>query len=387
MAMQRLFGRAFFRPIYRIEKYITQMSRFCCCKIWVYCYNFTMNGTFSEIIQGSWEWTKTILFKPFKVKKWIFLTLIALLAAEISGFNFNANLPLKGDRDKVIQTDSQSSSLASQSATESKTRLELLRKNIPLFIAIIVVGIILGILFFVLWIWIYSRFSFIFMASIVRNDASIKAPFSEFKKIGNSYFKWNMIFILFSIFVISLFIGMLIAGIIFLKDAPIVLNVILAVLWGIAIMVAGVMLAFAGVIVRDLIAPVMMKNNISFVDAWKVVYPVVSAEKSNFIKYFLIKFALRIIAAFLGGLGTMLVVLGMLIPLSLFGILLYAISHAIPEAIKWGYYGFLALIGVGSLLFIILLINSILLPIPIFFRTFSLKFLARLDDKQDLFRM
>jgi hypothetical protein len=346
-----------------------------------------MNGTFSEIIQGSWEWTKTILFKPFKVKKWIFLTLIALLAAEISGFNFNANLPLKGDRDKVIQTDSQSSSLASQSATESKTRLELLRKNIPLFIAIIVVGIILGILFFVLWIWIYSRFSFIFMASIVRNDASIKAPFSEFKKIGNSYFKWNMIFILFSIFVISLFIGMLIAGIIFLKDAPIVLNVILAVLWGIAIMVAGVMLAFAGVIVRDLIAPVMMKNNISFVDAWKVVYPVVSAEKSNFIKYFLIKFALRIIAAFLGGLGTMLVVLGMLIPLSLFGILLYAISHAIPEAIKWGYYGFLALIGVGSLLFIILLINSILLPIPIFFRTFSLKFLARLDDKQDLFRM
>jgi hypothetical protein len=346
-----------------------------------------MQGTFNEIIRGSFEWTKTILLNPFKIKKWFFLTLIALLAADISGFNFNINLPFKGGEKEAVFDKEKSLESAQCVAEKQILHSELIKKNAALVIAICVILIILVVIVFILWMWIYSRFSFVFTAAIIRNDASIKKPFREFKKVGNSYFKFNFLFTAVIFALILVFAGILIAGIFILKDAPVLLNILLAVLWGILFVSVLCIMAVIGVVIRDLVSPVMMRNDVCFVEAWKLISPVIFTDKVSFIKYFLIKVGLRILAGMAGGIAALCVMFAMMIPIGLIGVILYAVSHLIPEALKWGYFGLLILFGIICLLFVIFIINSILLPIPVFFKTFSLKFLARLDQRQNLFRI
>ena len=53
-----------------------------------------MRGGFTEIISASVEWTKTVLFRPFSIKKWLLLYFIALLAFQLQGgFNLKMNRP------------------------------------------------------------------------------------------------------------------------------------------------------------------------------------------------------------------------------------------------------------------------------------------------------
>lgn len=317
-----------------------------------------MQGTFGDIISASWEWTKTILFRPFKLKKWIFICIIALLAAEFSGCNINFNYP--AERTKTV------------SPSPPIQKPEWL---IPAIIALAIIGLALMILYF----WLYSRFSFIFLNSIIKNDASIKAPFRENKSIGNSFFKWNLLFFLSIVIVfliiLFIFVGSIKISVLFV--IPLILILFLLVIFFIII----------NVTTHDLVLPVMFKDKIGIIKGWQRILERIRIEKLNFTKYLLVKLGLRILANIVSGLFCMAVFFALLIQLGIIGGLLYTVSFTLPNVIRWGYYGLLIFLGIISLIAIIFIINLILLPIPVYFRTYSLKFLARLDEEYDLFRL
>ena len=61
--------------------------------------------SFIEIITESIEWTKVILLRPFKLKKWLLLYVIALLAFQMQGgCNGNFNVPADQSRE-AVQTE------------------------------------------------------------------------------------------------------------------------------------------------------------------------------------------------------------------------------------------------------------------------------------------
>lgn len=331
----------------------------------------TMQGTFSDIIHASFEWTKTVLLRPFNLRKWFFLCIIAILAQEFSSFNININTPIERQRKTAIQ------------------QIKILKdiQQHKWFTPIIIALKIAVFPLMVFLLWLYSRFKFIFLSSVVKNDASIKAPFRENKKTGNSFFKWNILFLISIFGIFLLMILILIVGILILKNPSLIWKISLALLWGLLILCELIPIVILNVIVLDLILPIMFKDNIGIVNAWKVILPVMKSEKSNFTKYILIKLGLMIITAITIGLIFMAVIFSLFAQFGILGGVLYSVSFALPKVIRLGYFIFLFLLSLIIFIAIILLMGLVLLPIPVFFRTFSLKFLARVDEKYDLFRL
>lgn len=129
----------------------------------------------------------------------------------------------------------------------------------------------------------------------------------------------------------------------------------------------------------------MFKDRIGIIQAWKKSVEILKREKLNFVFYLLIKTALRIFAVIVAGLFTVAIMFALLMQLSVTGGLLYSVSFIIPKFLRWGYYALLILLGIAALTAIIFLINLVLLPLPVFFRTYSLKFLSRIDERYNLF--
>lgn len=331
----------------------------------------TMQGTFLDIIHASFEWTKTVLLRPFNLRKWFFLCIIAILAQEFSSFNINIKTPIERQRKTAVQ------------------QIKILKdiQQYKWFTPIIITLKIVVFPLMIFLLWLYSRFKFIFLSSIVKNDASIKAPFRENKKTGNSFFKWNIMFMISIFGILLLMILILIVGILILKNPSSILKISLSFLWGLLILCVLIPIVILNVIVLDFILPIMFKSKIRIVSAWKVILPVMKSEKSNFTKYILIKLGLMIITAIITGLIFMAVLFSLFAQFGVLGGIFYSLSLAMPITIRRGYYIFLILLGITTFMSIIFLIILLLLPVPIFFRTFSLKFLARVDEKYDLFRL
>lgn len=344
-----------------------------------------MKGTFSEIIRGSWEWTKTVLFRPFSLKKWIFLCIIAICAAEISGCNINLNLNLPAERPKEeIVQEEMTNSVEEESVASTTAGIEL---SIWLILAILVVAII-GFVLFILLMWIYSRFSFIFLNSIVKNDASIKGPFRENKNVGNSFFKWNISVFFVFVGVMVLCVSLLVGSMYLFRNVNLIWKILLIIIpLGFIIMAVFLAFCIVNLIVRDLVLPVMFKDRVSVFVGLKEIWPIIKGESIDFIKYILIKVGLRILAAIGAGFFTAAVIFALLIQMGIVGGLLYSASFLLPSFLRLGYYGMLILLAIICFIGILILINLALLPIPVYFRTFSLKFLARLDERYDLFRL
>lgn len=355
-----------------------------------------MKGTFSEIIRGSWEWTKTVLFRPFSLKKWVFLCVIAICAAEFSGcnLNLNINIPREKPEKEVVQTETISSAVdepiqhrpAGEIAKDQEK--ETPRINFSVWIIpVIIACVVLGLALLIIFMWIYSRFSFVFLTSIIRNDASIKIPFRENKFIGNSFFKWNIVLLCVFCGILIFGASTLIGGIYLLRNMSIFWKVLLVIPWSITVLAIFIVFCIVTLVVRDLVLPVMFKDRVGIVEGWCNIAPIIKREKLNITKYILIKASLRILTTILAGFFVMAVIFALLIQLGVVGGLLYSASYLLPEFLRLGYFIILILLAIICFLGIIILINIALLPIPVYFRTFSLKFLARLDERYDLFRL
>ena len=337
-----------------------------------------MQGTFTEIINSSWEWTRAVLFRPFRLKKWLLLCIIALMAAEFSGCNMNFNLPGKKARQEIVEPGE--GILPAAGASEQAGKLLW---ALPFIIAAGAVALA----FFLLLLWLYSRFTFIFLRAVARNDVSIKIPFQENRFVGNSFFKWNI-----SVFIavgglIMIMVLLLMAGVFLLQDAAIVVKALCAALWGLMLFFIILALILVNIIARDLVLPVMYKEKMGVMGGWRQVLNIVSSDKVGFIKYVLLKALLRIGAGIIAVVISVVVLLMLLIPLGILAGLLFSVSLLMPLAVKVFYYIFLAGLAVLALFILLFIMNIVLLPIPVFFRTFSLKFLARMDERYNLFQL
>ncbi|MBL7070502.1 MAG: hypothetical protein ISS27_03420, partial [Candidatus Omnitrophica bacterium] len=160
---------------------------------------------FTEIINASIEWTAAMLFRPFKLKKWLILTFVALLAGYMAGSgNFGGGGSSSKRSDSSVKTSKISPSVI---PVQSEFRTNQTLTGQPsgsssffdgwagIGLSVFMIFIILLVLGFLLVLmWLSSRFNFIFIQNITRNDASIRKPFRENKIIGNSYFKFSLIY-------------------------------------------------------------------------------------------------------------------------------------------------------------------------------------------------
>jgi len=361
---------------------------------------------FTEIINASIEWTATVLFRPFSLKKWLLLAFVAFLAGHMaSGGNSGSGGSSSSSREKSRKSNFSAtyqfadSDLSSQeSAQESSSDIQELKEILnkvssqlknPLVLSLVCLAGLILLAFIVLMIWLNSRFEFIFLQDLTRNDASIKIPFRENKKIGNSLFFFNLVYTVISVAVSILpflmcFMSLKRLGVfdkareveflqIFLTCLPFVLFFLLIILLS----------AIIHFVKIDFALMVMFKDRINALPAFRKAFALIKSNKLDVFKYFFVKIGLYICCYLVAGILSFIALLGMVFPLGIIGTVFYFIfSKLLPTLFAIIIVGLYLLVALPV---VIVLMFALGLPFAVFLRTVSIKFVGRLEPRYDLF--
>ena len=344
---------------------------------------------FGAIIGESAEWTKQVLFKPFNFKKWMVLTFIALMAGAMSnGCNFNSGGGGNGGHHyEQKQAQTAPPIMKQKPAREDVVLISVVAGSIIVFFAVILI----------LFTWLGSRFSFVFLEDIVKNDASIKAPFAVNKEQGNSYFKFNIafMFIFFTALGLLIFLAILACakmGVFSALNTPhpdpkaVVELILVLIPFLLVLMLLIFIVSLISVITIDLVLPIMYKENTKILAAWGKAWTLVKNNAGNFAVYILIKIGLGIGAGIVYLLAFIIGFIIVVIPVALLVFVPWLISRTMPAAAILPYWVIIGVILTPVCLFLLYCLMALNLPFAVFFRAYSLKFLERLDPQYALIK-
>jgi hypothetical protein len=318
-----------------------------------------------DIIKESFNRTKSLFF-PIRKKYWLKMGFISIMAGNSQGGNYNGN----GLNDSNKSGFPSGMTLQQFIADLNTKALAFLSQY----------GYIKGIAFIVLYFiglifsYLSSMFTFVFIDGIVKKDIVIGKSFSEWKKQGISLFLFRLVVGLVSLFVtLAIFSPVIVA---FFQNKLAYFNfwLLIPIILGITVYstIVGIFMFLAD----DFAVPIMYMKKLSFTKAWAEFRKIASGKKGEIFLYWLIKIGLGIVA----GIGSFVVVLILLIPLiaiSLLGVLLYfglkAIAGMVAAVI------IIALLAVILLTVFIYFVTVVLVPVAVFFRIYSIEMVKKLQ--------
>lgn len=290
-------------------------------------------------LEKSLETMKTILFRPFDLRKWFILGFSAFLAglASFSGGNPGANLG--GFRDETLDE------FDGRSLIQLPVRAWNWLFDNPLFFVLILFAIVLMIVIISALLYLSSRGKFMFLDNVVHNRAEIREPWRQFKALGTSLFlfKISVSLIALAMFGVCAVVGILLALVVFSGSSPSTPLVVIYVLAMVAIIfLLVVIFSYVELFTESFVIPIMYKHNLKVLAGWR-----------------------RLIA-----LSTQYPV-----PLLLFGLFYFGLNILLGLAILLT--GCLTCC-IGFLVVVLPYIGSVaLLPVSVTFRVLSLEFIAQ----------
>ena len=289
----------------------------------------------TEPIGSAYTATKHILFKPFDLGKWFLLGFCAFLASlgDCGGSNGG------GNDNNVSNTDFSSFDAAKEHFSERIAEYWGWILSIGWIITIVI--LLVSLLLF----WLSSRGKFMFLDGVVRNRGAVVEPWHKYKSLANSLFLWR--FILLIVGLVSMALIVIVSIMIAVPDIKagrFGSNAILALVIVIPLFFTAIItFTVFGHILNDFVAPIMYKRNILGGEAIGIFRQEILANRGwTFVLYFLMKFLLKLAS-------------GVLVVLAVF-----------------------LTCCIGCIFLIIPYIGSVLLlPVTVFFRTYSLYFLKQ----------
>jgi hypothetical protein len=353
--------------------------------------------SFKQITDMSLERTKLILFRPFELKKWIFIFVIALFAGFAGNANFNMNLDLGSEKERPAsagrKAPARGQTLTPGALKEALTigrekageAYGILKKNKP-FVFMFVLLIAAGLAAVIAWWFIQAVFAFVYLDALSRNDASIKIPFHKNKYLGHSYFLWNVGFLSVTLpvsltFIVFMFRAFFKSGIIAdFSPERIRLAASLAMPYFLGFLLFAVACFLIRFLAANFVIPLMYSRKIRVLEGWKIFLGILKKNIGNFLLFFPVKLLL-IIAAILAALILLLGTLLALLVLALIvGLVVWIIMMVTPNSAKPVVGIMLTVIGVPAGVAVLFLARLVFLPITVFFRLFSVFFMAAFDD-------
>ncbi len=220
-----------------------------------------------------------ILFDPFDLGKWFLMGFGAWLASLGKGggphFNFNFNFDKRGFHQ--VQ--------------------EFIRTN-PHILPIAITAVIVGLLLSVLILWISSRGKFIFLYCVVTNRALVKYPWTQFRPLGNSLFRFRLVIWILGMVVLGLVAAVGIGAFLILNqsggDTGMALIMVIA-----ASVIIGIPTAIIFWLIismtEDFVVPIMARRGLMCFVAWKVFWSLLKDHFGRFVLYWLFKILLGIV--------------------------------------------------------------------------------------------
>ncbi len=295
-----------------------------------------MRIAYFEPLSRAWDRTRVILWQPFDLAQWLLLAFAAWLAGLTT--DTGSAFAWQGDADGTGQNvwhgiDHAWGEIAANA----------------IWLPFEAIGIMLAVGLAVLMLWITSRFKFIFLDNLIRNQAEIAAPWTRHETLGNSLFLWRLCFTL------ACVVGALLVMLVFfapaagfsVNDALAGLSVAAGVFGTVGLVVFGTVAAFVALLTESFVIPIMYRYEIKVLDAWQAFLPWFKARPMHFVVYALFVVMLALVFS---------------VFFSVFCLMTCCMA-AMP------YLG-----------------TVLLLPIWVAYRLFSVEFLAQFHSDFDLFR-
>ena len=299
----------------------------------------------TRIVGPAFARMKQILFSPFDIGKWFALGFSVFLATlgQGGGHGSGGGNSWGGSSPDGEDFDFDAILHGCQEFLQEHPWI------VPLAIGVVSVCVIVG----VVVAWLRARGRFMFLDNVVNNRARISEPWKQFKQAGNSLFLWGLGYALVCLLVFAgLAMAAYAAAIKPCIDAHAFLPSVIPGIVAVAIVAAMASLLFAYVsrFLEDFVVPIMYRQQLPARAAWGRFLELMKPSFGQFLLYGLF-YCLLIIAS------------GMAI---LMLILITCCIAACPLSIPY----------VGSVM---------LLPVTVFFRAYSLEYLAQFGDPYDLF--
>ncbi len=327
-----------------------------------------------DAVVPAFERVKQLLFVPFRLRKWAKLAIVTMLMGGGGGGGGSGN----------IRVPSGAHSTPGGSP-EFGPLHDWLTQHWHLLFAGIMGFTILLFLLALLFTYIASVMRFIFMDSVIQDRVEIRRAWHELKRRGRSYWLFRWAVGLLTIVGMAFYIGLAVgigysAGVFTSHNSTLIPGFVLMVIPVVLLVVLlALVVALFMSVTMDLVLPVMYVRNVGIVQGWKVFLPLLERNLGRVAVYLLLKFALGIGA---GIIALFVVIAGLLvlaIPIGLIGLLVYGLVSAL--GLSWSWYWLIVIIPAGFvvLLGIAFYFNLLLLPLPVFFQAYALKFLGFLD--------
>lgn len=300
-----------------------------------------MNIAYIEPLTRAWNRMKTALFKPFNLNKWFVIGFTAFLAGLMDAPHGGGSSDSHGRGDFSFGEFLNFPDKAWEWLMDHPVWLIAIA-----LIALFVIAVIITLT------WLSSRGIFMFLDNVVQGKAEIKKPWKQFKKEGNSLFLWRLCFGLVCFILITGYIVLLfvIANQIYRESVFTQVPIPLIVVIGLLFLLIIIIIAYISLFLKDFVAPIMYKHNISATEAWGRFLTLLGQHPFHFILYGLFIFVLTILV--------------------FIGIVLAGIFTCC----------------IGLLLLIIPYIGTVVtLPVWYTFRAFSLEYLSQFGENFNLF--
>ncbi len=292
-------------------------------------------------VRPAWERMKDILFRPFNMRKWFILGVSAWLATLGKGGSgsTSSNARDLGGSDE-INHDSFAQGIAYIHNFWSTYSNYIIIGAIALTIIIIGISLLVG--------WLKAHGKFMLLDNVINNSAEINAPWIEFTQHSRSLFLWYICFSVVNMLVFLIIggIGILSIAIPCIKAstfAPAAIPGIVAV--STVTLIYIIAAAYIGRFVEDFIIPLMYNLDMTITEAWHKFKEIYSENSSSFIVYGLFYLVLTFASSI--------------------AIVTFAIATCC--------------IG-GCLMMIPFVGTVVLLPVTIFFRAYSVEYLAQFGE-------
>jgi len=319
-----------------------------------------------DAIAPAFQHTKEQLLQPFRAAQWAKLALVGFLAGELSSGGCNGGsfqLPTR------------------PSGRQRFMEFGLPNVNPALFAALIALLIVLGIVFWILFLYVSSVMRFILFDSVLAKRCEIRRNWGRRHGAGLRYFVWQLLFLL-----------AMLVGLTVLVGVPAALGLALGWLQAprqhmIPLILFGMLLFFVvmgfillslvvHVLTKDFVVPEMALENISAIEGWRRLLPMLQREKGSYAGYIGMKIVMAIGASVVVGIITFIVLLILLIPVGGFGVI--AVMAGKTAGLTWNLYTITLAVVAGCFVLTVLLyvISLISVPAIVFFPAYSIYFFA-----------
>ncbi|HEV2021627.1 MAG TPA: hypothetical protein VGQ94_03780 [Terriglobales bacterium] len=320
-----------------------------------------------QAMTPAFERAKQQLFRPFRFSHWWRLALTALLAGEMSsggnwGNSGNWHVPGRAGKGKDLFL------LAAPPWMGWHD-----------YLGVIVAAIALGLALGVVFIYVSSVFRFILFDSVLTERVRIREGWRRWQDRGGRFFLWQIGFSAVMLTLLGMVIGLPLlyawrTGM--FKDSgehwgAFLVGGLLMLFVGGALLIAAVLV---GVFNKDFVVPLMALEDLSAMEAWRRLLPMLKSEKGSYAGYIGMKIVLAIVSGIVFGILGLFALIFALIPLAILGIVVAALVVAL--GLTWNPFTIIlaVLVGATGLFGLFWMMTLVSVPSVVFFQSYTLHF-------------